>query len=131
MTFARRVFLVAGLYGLVVLLPQYFFEGRIAERTPPAITHPEYFYGFIGVALAWQIVFLLIARDPVRYRVMMVPSVLEKASFGFAAVALCVQGRLNGEMLAAGLIDLVLGTLFVVSYLRTSTPPIAPAPQKP
>ena len=52
---ARWVFLVAGVYGVLVVLPQYSLEARIARDFPPPITHPEYFYGFIGVALAWRV----------------------------------------------------------------------------
>lgn len=119
MIFARRVFLIAAIYGFIVLLPQYFLEEKIGRDTPPSITHPEYFYGFVGIALAWQVVFLLISRDPIRYRPLMLAAVIEKASFGLAAVALYVSGRLSGQMLAAGLLDLILGALFVVSYRRT------------
>ena len=64
MTFARRVFLIAGIYGLIVLLPQYVLEEKNGRDFPPAITHPEYYYGFIGVGVAWQIAFLVIASDP-------------------------------------------------------------------
>jgi hypothetical protein len=119
MTFARRVFLIAGIYGLLVLLPQYFLEEKTGRDFPPAITHPEYYYGFVGVAIAWQIAFLLMARDPARYRLMMIPAIVEKASFGIAAVVLYLLGRLNAQMLAAGLIDLLLGALFVVAFVRT------------
>ena len=59
MKFARRVFLIAGIYGVVVLLPQYFLEQRHAVDRPPAITHAEYYYGFVGVALAFIHVSLL------------------------------------------------------------------------
>ena len=58
--FARRVYTVAGIYGLIVMLPQYFLEDRIGRDTPPPITHPEHFYGFIGVVIAWQLAFLVI-----------------------------------------------------------------------
>ena len=34
MTFAKRVFLIAGVYGLLVLVPQYFMEERIGRDTP-------------------------------------------------------------------------------------------------
>ena len=44
MQFARRVFLLAGIYGLFVLLPQYFLEDRTGRDYPPPITHPD-FYG--------------------------------------------------------------------------------------
>lgn len=122
MNFARRVFLIAGIYGLIVLVPQYFLEGRIGRDTPPPITHPEYFYGFIGIAIAWQFVFLIISRDPVRYRPIMLAGVAEKATFGLAAIALYSAGRLGGQMLGAGIIDLVLGALFTLSFIRTAPP---------
>lgn len=117
--FARRVFTLAAVYGLVVMLPQYFLEQQNGLRNPPAITHPEYYYGFIGVVIAWQVLFLILAQNPLRYRPMMLPAVLEKVVFGFAAIVLFMQQRLSAEMLGAGLIDLVLGSLFVVAYLRT------------
>jgi hypothetical protein len=119
MTFARRLSLIAGIYGLLVLTPQYFLEGRIGRDQPPAITHPEYFYGFVGVGVAWQFAFLVIARDPSRFRPMMVPAVIEEVTFGGAALALALGGRIPAAVLAFGLIDLTLGALFVVAYLRT------------
>ena len=61
MKFARLIFGAAGIFGLVVIGPMYFLEDRIGSDTPPAITHPEFFYGFVGVVLAWQIAFLCIA----------------------------------------------------------------------
>jgi len=64
MRFAKIVFLVAGIYGLLILTPMYFLENKIGRDTPPAITHPEYFYGFVGVALAWQVLFLVSRAIP-------------------------------------------------------------------
>jgi hypothetical protein len=60
--FAKRVFFRAGVYGLIVLVPLYFLEDRLGRIFPPPLTHPEDFYGFIGVALAWQLAFLTISR---------------------------------------------------------------------
>jgi hypothetical protein len=119
--FARWTFRLAGIYGLIVLLPHYFMEGHISENHPPAITHPEFFYGFLGVGIAWQIAFLIIAQDPHRFRPMMVPSIVEKFSFGIAVVVLYFQQRVVEGILAAGIIDLVLGLLFIVAYLRRAT----------
>jgi hypothetical protein len=120
MMFARRVFLIAAIYGFVVLLPQYFLEDKTGRDFPPAITHPEYFYGFIGIAVAWQMVFLLISRDPIRYRPLMPIAVVEKIAFGIPAIVLYLTGRLSSQMLGAGLLDLVLGVLFVIAYTRTN-----------
>lgn len=119
MKFAQRVYQIAGIYGLVALLPMYFMEDRTGRDFPPAITHPEYYYGFIGVAVAWQVAFLIMSRDPVRYRLLMIPSVIEKFSFGIAVVVMFGFGRVNELMLAAAVVDMVLGTLFVVSYVKT------------
>ena len=64
MLFEKRVFFWSGVYGLVVLTPLYFLESRLNEISPPPIAHPEHFYGFVGVALSWQVAFLIISRDP-------------------------------------------------------------------
>jgi hypothetical protein len=124
MRFARWVFWIAALYGILILTPMYFSERQIAVDYPPAITHPEHFYGFLGVALAWQVMFLIIGRDPVRYRAAMIPAVLEKLSFAVAAVVLFLQNRLAPVVFAVSQIDFVLAALFVVAFLRT---PAAPA----
>lgn len=119
MKFPRRLFLLAGIYGLIMLLPQYFLEAKTGRDFPPPITHPEYYYGFIGVALACQVLFLIIAQDPVRYRLMMIPAVLEKASFGIASIILFLLGRVPSLMLGFGIVDMILGALFVVAYFKT------------
>jgi len=120
MTFAKRVFTVAGIWGLVVLTPLYFSFDLVGRFYPPAITHPDFFYGFIGVAIAWQVAFLVIARDPIRYRLMMLPSILEKATFGIAAIVLYQQHRIPSIMLAFGFVDLTLGVLFAIAFWRTA-----------
>jgi hypothetical protein len=122
MKFARWVFIIAGIYGFIVIAPLYFSEADIARDFPPAITHPEYFYGFLGVTLAWQILFLVIAKDPVRYRIMMLLSFLEKATYGAAAVVLYSHQRVPVMILSFATIDLVLGALFIAAFWKTRTP---------
>jgi hypothetical protein len=119
MTFARRVFTIAAVYGLLVLVPQYFLENKLGRDFPPPLTHPEHFYGFIGIAAVWQVLFLLIARDPIRYRPAMPVAVLEKLAFGIPAVVLYSQGRLATPVLGAGLVDLVLAVLFLAAFRLT------------
>jgi hypothetical protein len=114
--FFARVFLGAGIYGIVTLLPQYFLEEKLGRDFPPPLTHPEHFYGFIGVALAWQFVFLIIARDVQRHRLFILPAILEKLSFGVAALVLYAQGRLAALVAGAGVIDLLFAVLFVLAF---------------
>ena len=120
MKFAKLLFLIAGIYGLLALLPQYFLEDYNGRNYPPPITHPEYYYGFIGVAVAWQLLFLILAKDPARFRPMMIAAVLEKLSFGIAAVILYVQQRVAPAVLGFGLLDLTLAALFVAAYVKTA-----------
>jgi hypothetical protein len=122
MKFSKVVFWVAGIWGLLVLTPLYFMFDLIGRNDPPPITHPGFFYGFVGVALAWQIAFIFIATDPVRYRPLMIPSVLEKVGYGAAAITLVLQGRMHRSDLVFAGTDLLLGLLFVIAYFKTSTP---------
>jgi hypothetical protein len=117
--FAKIVFWVAGIWGLLVITPLYFMFDLIGRKDPPAITHPGFFYGFVGLGLAWQIAFLFIARDPIRFRPLMVPSMLEKFSYGIAVVVLVLQARMHASDLIFASTDLLLGILFVAAYLRT------------
>ena len=126
MRFAKIVFTIAGIWGFLVLTPLYFMENTVGLKNPPAITHPEYFYGFISVALAWQLAFLMIARNPVRYRTLMIACMLEKFPFPIACMLLYAHGRIAPQVLASSMVDLLLGVLFVVAYLKTSSPlPVA------
>ena len=119
MRFAKVVFWIAGIWGLLVITPLYFMFDLIGRQDPAPITHPGFFYGFVGAALAWQIAFLFIARDPVRYRPLMIPSIIEKLSYGGAVVILVLQARMRGSDLVFAGMDLVLGVLFVMAYFRT------------
>jgi len=79
MKFAKVVFWIAAIYGLLSITPLYFIFDKIGQQDPPPITHPGFYYGFAGVALAWQIAFIFIARDPLRLRPMMIPSIVENS----------------------------------------------------
>src|SRR5512146_988180 len=119
MRFAKIVFAAAGIWGFIVLTPLFFLEDKIGLTNPPAITPPEYFYGFICVALAWQVAFLIIAKDPVRFRTLMIACMVEKFPFPIACTLLYMHGRIAPPVLASSMVDLLLGVLFVAAYIRT------------
>ena len=114
---ASRTFAIAGIYGLIVLLPLYFAEPAIARRTVP-LTHPEYFYGFLGAASVMQLVYLTIARDPVRFRPLMPLAVLAKLNFFIAVVVIYAIGRTSMPALGLVTIDLLIGIGFLIAWLR-------------
>jgi hypothetical protein len=122
MRFAKWVFLLAGASGVLMTLPLYL-EDRFFQSYPPAINRPEFYYGFAGVTLAWQCLFLVIGSDPVRYRAAMLPAMLEKASFAVAIPILYAAGRVAGVWVGFASMDATWLLLFAVAYLRTPKEP--------
>ena len=120
MKFAKYTFLVAGIYGLIVLLPQYFIEAGSAPDSP-VIALPEFYYGFIGVAVAFQLVFLIIASDPKKYRLLILPSIVEKFSFALAVAFLYLSGRTADQIVVGAAFDLILGVLFIICWFKLAS----------
>ena len=119
MRLARWIYLVAAIYGLLILAAGLFAE-RALDASGAPLAHPEFYYGFYGSAIVWQLVFLLIASDPARFRVLMPITFLEKAAFLLSNLALLTTGRMSmGGPFIGGLIDGALMILFVVAWLRT------------
>ena len=118
--FWRWVFLSAGTLGLIELVPLYFAENTLSRAEPPALTHPEFYYGFIGVAVAWQLAFIVMASDPVRYRPMVPAALCEKFLYVASIYALYAAGRVHGlGSLLAATVDVVWLVLFAVASART------------
>jgi|SRR4051794_29294039 hypothetical protein len=127
MKFAQRVFTAAGIWGLLVVFPLYFLFDEIGRKNPPAITHPDFFFGFIAVTLAWQVAFLVIATDPGRYRLLIFPAMLEKFGYVATLLVLYTQGRVPSSSLVFAVIDGLLGILFLVSFFKAKVQPSAVA----
>src|SRR5215813_7165578 len=102
MRFAKVVFWVAAVWGALVLTPLFFIFDKIGVQDPPPVTHPGFYYGFATVALVFQTVFVTIATDPVRFRPMIIPSVLEKFSYAAVGTVLYAQQRMRaGDLVFA------------------------------
>jgi len=117
--FAKVLFWIAGIWGVLILTPLYFMFDLIGRKDPPPITHPAFFYGFVGAGLAWQIAFFVIATNPARYRPLILPSIFEKFSYGVAVVILVAQARMHASDLFFGGADLLWGILFLIAYFKT------------
>src|SRR6202171_1682845 len=112
MRFAKIVFRIAGIWGVLIIAPLYFLFDMIGRRDPPPITHPGFFYGFVGLALAWPFGFLFISTYRTRDRAPMLPSMFEKFSYGITVIVLVLQGRMRSSDLVFATTDLLLGVLF-------------------
>jgi hypothetical protein len=127
MKFARLVFCIAALHGFLSLPPLYFLFDYVGRHDPPPITHPQFYYGFAGVGLAFQVVFLMIASDPARFRPMIVPSVLEKLSYAAAVGVLYLQSRMSVTQAVTAVPDSVLCVLFVIAFFKARPAVARPA----
>lgn len=119
MSAARLIFGIAGIYGLVILLPLFF----AAPWLMPAPNRPEDYYGFLGVASVMQLVYLIIARDPVRFRPLMPVAALAKAVFFVTILILWLRGQAAGPAMALASVDMAIGVAFAFAWLKT--PPSA------
>lgn len=119
MRFAKRVFMAAGIWGLLAVTPLFFLFDTVGRQGPPPITHPEFYYGFAAVGTVWQIAFLVIASDPIRFRPLMPVAVLEKAGWLITLSVLYAQHRVAASALPFGAVDLLLGILFGLSFAKT------------
>ena len=119
MKFAKITFWSAGAWGVLVVMPMYFIYGKVGTYSPPSPTHPEFYYGFVGVTLAGPFVFFVIATDPVRFRPMIIPSLFEKVGYVAALVVLHVQNRITDLQLSAAAPDTFLCLLFVTALFKT------------
>lgn len=116
--FAKWVFLLAGVVGIVEVMPLFFLEGLIGVRPPPPITHPEFYYGFAVIVLVWQIAFVVIARDPQRYLPFMPVLFLEKLLYPIVVFTLYAQGRVTSQSFPGPILDLIWLVLFLVVWTK-------------
>jgi hypothetical protein len=119
MRFAKYVFLMAGVWGLLIVTPLYFLFDTVGRQYPPPVTHPDFYYGFAGVTLAWQFAFLLIGTDPIRFRPLMMVAIVEKVGYLATLGTLYVQGRVEFGQFVVVSPDAILGMLFVAALVKT------------
>jgi hypothetical protein len=120
MRFAKVIFSIAGVWGVLLMTPLYFLFDFLGRQYPPPITHADFHYGFVSITLSWQVAFLVIATDPRRFRPLMVAAILEKLGYMTTLATLYAQGRLQFGQLAVVSPDLVLGLLFLVAFFKTT-----------
>lgn len=119
MRFARYVFAGAGAWGILALTPLFFLVDISGRQYLPPSEYPQFFYGFFAVAMAWQLAFFVIAKDPIRLRPLMLPAIVEKLGFVVTAGTLWYRGRIPAADASAALPDAVLAILFLAAFART------------
>jgi hypothetical protein len=121
MNFPKVVFIAAGVWGIVVLTPLYFLLDVTGRQYAPPTAYPQFFYGFLSVAMAWQIAFLVIGWNPARFRLLMIPSIIEKLGYVATLAVLYALGRIPAADATPAFPDFLLGVLFIVAFAKTQT----------
>ena len=111
MKLAKWIFLIAGIFGLLSTLPLAFTEKIMGVK------QPEFYYGFVYLNICWQVLYLFISKDPVRFQLMMIPAILAKGSGTITLTWLYLQGRLSSQWLAIAVVDGMFAVLFLVAFL--------------
>jgi hypothetical protein len=119
MRFAKVVFVCAGIWGLAVLPPFFWLVDITGRHYEVPTQYPQFFYGFMSITLAWQLAFLVIGSNPARFRPLMLPSILEKFGYVVTLVVLYAQERVSRTDAQALVPDLILGVLFIASFVKT------------
>ena len=121
MVFAKRVFTWAAIFGFVMVGPLFLAEGLVARIQGHAVADPHWYYGFAAVALAFQVVYLMIGRDPARYRPLMPVCGLAKFGFGIVVWTLVGLGRTEPMFGLIATPDMLWAAAFLMAYRMTAT----------
>jgi hypothetical protein len=108
--FARVLYGITAIYGVLSLMPLYFMAG-ISDAMRP---RPLPILNFTTDASAWRCCdeSCLISRsDSARN--------FEKFAYSVPVVILFLLGRVAPTILLSSLVDPILGVLFIVAYFRT------------
>jgi len=119
MRFAKLTFTGAGIWGIVVLTPLYWLVDITGRPYHSPTDYPHFFYGFLSVAMAWQIAFLIIGSNPARFRPLMIAGILEKLGHVIGVAVLYRNARISAIDAQAAVPDLLLAALFIVAFAKT------------
>ena len=119
MKFAKVVFVCAGIWGIGVLTPLYWLVDVSGRRYGVPTEYPQFYYGFLSVAMAWQIAFLIIGSNPARFRMLMIPGILEKLGYVVGLTVLYQQARVTWADAQAAVPDFALAILMMLAFVKT------------
>jgi hypothetical protein len=113
MRLARWIFLLAGVFGLLFTVPLLFAENSMGVR------QAEFYYGFVCLDICWQILYLFLSSDPIRYRPLMIPAILAKGSGTIALTWLYLLARVSTQWIVIGVVDGIFAVSFAIAYWST------------
>ena len=110
MKLAKWIFLIAGIFGLISTIPLAFAEKIMS------VQQPVFYYGFVCLDICLQIVYIIISTSPMRFRPMMIPAFLAKASGTVALTWLYLIDKVSTQWITIGAVDGIFAILFLIGY---------------
>jgi len=117
MRLAKWIFLLAGVSGLLCTVPLLFAENTMGGR------QAEFYYGFVCLDICWQILYLFLSSDPIRYRPMTIAAFLAKGSGTIALTWLYLLARVSVQWIVIGAVDGIFAMFFAIAYWATGDHP--------
>ena len=122
MKLARWVFLIAGILGLIPVVPLVYTTMVKGETIPPDFASMGVFFSVsVFQYVCWQISYIILARDPVRFRSMMIPAFFVEITAPFNPFWLFLYGF--KFWISIAVVDILLAILFVVAFWLTGREP--------
>ena len=118
MKLARTTFRIAGVLGLLLLVPLAYSAGVDRQSALSAISGAGLFFaGYVFQYLCWQVLYLAISTDPLRYRPIMIPAFVSQVIGVRSPLWLYLYGV--RYWIPAVVVEAVLAILFLVAYWTT------------
>ena len=118
MKFARWTFLIASIFGLLPVIP--FLRAALFDEPdflPEIGSMGLFFYIFIVQFVCWQIFYILISRDPARYRPLMILAFFVELIGAINPIWLYFYGYKLWILIA--ILNILFALLFLVAFYLT------------
>jgi len=118
MKLVRWIFFSAGIFGLIPVI-SLAYSSLVSKESilPDGTTTGLFFYGSAVQYICWQILYLFLSRDPLRYRSIMIPAFFAIAITPFYPIWLYIYGF--RPWIPITLVNLVFALLFVLAFWLT------------
>ncbi|MGA9533209.1 MAG: hypothetical protein WBR18_10880 [Anaerolineales bacterium] len=117
MKIARWAFLGAGVFGLILAAPVSYSLFASPEEVLPSGSAVLLFSTLLFQYLCWQLLYILISRDPAKHRIMMIPAFLALIANSFYSLWWYGSGFPLGSLILV--VQVIIACTFIAAFWST------------